>query len=197
MFGLAGTDHQRRDLMIALLWGTPLALAFGLLAALGTTFTTMVISALGAWFGGWVDGIIQRITEVNMVLPFLSILIMVGTFYSRSLWLMLGVTILLSIFGGTIKTYRAIFLQVKESPYIEAARAYGASNGRIIVQYLVPRIDPAADPGAGDPDPDLCVPGSLAGGAGAGRSRHAHLGQGDQRCPAERSPVSGSLLLDP
>jgi len=146
VYGLAGTDHQRRDLMIALLWGTPLALAFGLLAALGTTFTTMVISALGAWFGGWVDGIIQRITEVNMVLPFLSILIMVGTFYSRSLWLMLGVTILLSIFGGTIKTYRAIFLQVKESPYIEAARAYGASNGRIIVQYLVPRIVPLLIP---------------------------------------------------
>jgi peptide/nickel transport system permease protein len=81
-----------------------------------------------------------------MVLPFLSILIMVGTFYSRSLWLMLGVTILLSIFGGTIKTYRAIFLQVKESPYIEAARAYGASNGRIIVQYLVPRIIPLLIP---------------------------------------------------
>ena len=54
--GLGGTDHRRRDLMVALLWGTPVALAFGLLAALGTTITTMIISGVGTWFGGWVDG---------------------------------------------------------------------------------------------------------------------------------------------
>jgi peptide/nickel transport system permease protein len=140
--GWAGTDHRRRDLSIALLWGTPIALAFGLLAAVGTTVTTMIISAIGVWFGGWVDELIQRVTEVNLILPVLPILIMVGTFYSRSLWLILGVIILLSIFGGGIKTYRAIFLQVKESPYIEAAQAYGAGNFRIIFNYLIPRIIP-------------------------------------------------------
>jgi len=144
--GLAGTDHRRRDLMVALLWGTPIALAFGLLASLGTTVTTMVISAVGAWFGGWVDGLIQRVTEVNLILPFLPILIMIGTLYSRSIWLMLGVSILLSIFGGAIKGYRAVFLQIKEAPYIEAARSYGAGAGRIILVYLVPRIIPILIP---------------------------------------------------
>jgi peptide/nickel transport system permease protein len=147
LYGLGGTDHRRRDLMIALLWGTPIALAFGLLAAVGTQITTMAIAGAGTWFGGWVDGIIQRITEVNMILPFLPILIMVGTFYSKSLWLMLGVTILLSIFTGAIKNYRAIFLQVKESPYMEAAKAYGASDSRMIFTYLVPRIIPILIPG--------------------------------------------------
>jgi peptide/nickel transport system permease protein len=145
--GLAGTDHMRRDLMVALLWGAPIALAFGLLAALGTTVTTMIISAVGVWFGGWVDELIQRITEVNLVLPFLSILVMVGTFYSKSIWLMLSVTILLSIFTGAIKGYRAMFLQVKDSAYIEAARAYGASSPRIIFQYLIPRLVPLLIPG--------------------------------------------------
>jgi peptide/nickel transport system permease protein len=144
--GLAGTDHRRRDLMVALLWGTPIALAFGLLAALGTTITTMIIAAVGVWFGGWVDGVIQRITEVNLILPFLPILIMVGTLYSRSIWLMLGASILLTIFGGAIKGYRAIFLQIKESPYIEAARAYGAGDLRIIFFYLSPRIIPVLIP---------------------------------------------------
>jgi peptide/nickel transport system permease protein len=144
--GIAGTDDRRRDLSVALLWGTPLALAFGLMAALGTTVVTMVIAAIGVWFSGWVDELIQRITEVNLVLPFLPILIMIGTFYSRSIWLMLGATIALSIFGGAIKSYRAIFLQVKESPYIEAARAYGASSMRIILLYLVPRIIPLLIP---------------------------------------------------
>jgi peptide/nickel transport system permease protein len=144
--GIAGTDHLRRDLMVALLWGTPIALAFGLLAAVGTTITTLVIAAVSTWFGGWVDEVIQRITEVNLILPLLPILIMVGTFYSRSIWLMLGVIIILSIFGAGIKTYRAIFLQVKESPYIEAAQAYGAGDTRIVLRYLVPRIIPLLVP---------------------------------------------------
>lgn len=144
--GLAGTDHRRRDLTVALLWGTPIALAFGLLAALGTTISTMIIAAIGVWFGGWVDGIIQRITEVNLILPFLPILIMIGTLHSRSIWVMLGVVVLLNIFGGAIKSYRAIFMQVRQSPYIEAARAYGAGNIRIILVYLVPRIVPVLIP---------------------------------------------------
>lgn len=146
LFGLAGTDKYRRDLLLPLLYGTPIALAFGLLAALGTSLLTMIIAATGTWYGGWLDELIQRITEVNLVLPFLAILIMVGTFYSRSIWLMLGVTILLSIFSGQIKTYRAIFMQSKESSYIEAARAYGAPSSRIIFSYLIPRMIPLLIP---------------------------------------------------
>ncbi len=142
VFGWAGTDHLRRDLTLPLLWGTPIALIFGLVAALGTTILTMFISAIGTWYGGIVDGLIQRLTEINMVLPFMSILIMVGTFYSRSIWTILGTTIALSIFTGSIKSYRATFMQIKESTYIEAAKAYGAKDGRIIIRYLIPRIIP-------------------------------------------------------
>lgn len=147
VFGLAGTDQQRRDLMVPLLWGTPVALAFGLLAALGTSVLTMVIAAVGTWYGGWVDQLIQRITEVNIVLPFLSILIMIGTFYSRSIWVILSATILLSIFTGSIIAYRSTFMQVKESMYIEAAKAYGASGPRIVFLYLIPRMIPLLIPG--------------------------------------------------
>ena len=147
VYGLAGTDMSRRDLMVPLLWGAPIALAFGLLASLGTSVLTMIIAAAGAWYGGWVDELIQRVTEVNIILPFLNILIMVGTFYSRSIWTILTVTILLSIFTGAIKGYRAIFLQVKESTYIEAARAYGASSSRIVFLYMIPRMIPLLIPG--------------------------------------------------
>jgi peptide/nickel transport system permease protein len=144
--GLAGTDHQRRDLMVALLWGTPVALAFGLLAAVGTTITTLVIAAAGVWLGGWVDAVIQRLTEVNMILPLLPILVMVGTLYSTSIWLMLGVVILLGIFSAGIKTYRAMLLPIRTAPYIEAARAYGAGHARIILRYMIPRILPVLIP---------------------------------------------------
>ncbi len=147
VYGLAGTDQLRRDLMLPLLWGTPVALAFGLIASLGTSILTMVIAAIGAWYGSWIDELIQRITEINLVLPFLSILIMIGTFYSRSLWVILSATIALSIFTGAIKGYRSIFIQTKESMYIEAARAYGASDLRIIFLYLIPRMIPLLIPG--------------------------------------------------
>lgn len=146
LFGLAGTDQARRDLMVPLLWGAPIALAFGLFASLATLILTMIIAAVGTWYGGWVDELIQRITEINLVLPFLSILIMIATFFSRSIWTILGATVLLNIFTGSIKQYRAIFLQVKESMYIEAARAYGASSWRIIFQYLIPRMIPLLIP---------------------------------------------------
>lgn len=145
--GLAGTDHKRRDLMVALLWGAPMALAFGFIVAVGTSLTTLIIAAVGTWYGRFVDALIQRITEVNIILPTLPILIMIGTFYSRSIWIMMFVITALSIFGAGIKVYRAIFLQVKESPYIEAAQAYGASNLRMIVRYMVPRVIPVLVPG--------------------------------------------------
>ncbi len=144
--GWAGTDHRRRDLTIALLWGIPTALIFGLVAATGTILATLFISAIGTWYGGWLDEIINRVTEINIILPLLPILIMIGTCYSRSIWVILGVVIVFSIFTGDIKTYRAMFLQVKASAYIEAAQAYGASNLRVIFRYLIPRVIPLLIP---------------------------------------------------
>jgi peptide/nickel transport system permease protein len=144
--GWAGTDNLRRDIGLALLWGTPIALLFGLLAAVGTSMAELIIAGISTWFGGWVDMLIQRVTEINLVLPFLPILIMIGTFYSRSLFVILGCVIILGIFGPGIKTFRAVFMQVKESPYIEAARSYGASSGRIIFSYMIPRLIPMLIP---------------------------------------------------
>jgi peptide/nickel transport system permease protein len=146
VYGWAGTDLRRRDLAFPLLWGMPIALMFGLLAVIGTTVTTMVIAAVGTWFGGWVDALIQRLTEVNMILPLFPMLTMIAAFYGRNIWLILGATILMSVFGSAIKNYRAIFMQFKELPYIEAAQSYGAGNWRIIFHYLVPRILPILIP---------------------------------------------------
>jgi peptide/nickel transport system permease protein len=147
LHGLAGTDHRRRDITIALLWGTPVALAFGLVAAVGSSIATMFLGAASVWFGGWIDWLIRRINEVVMILPLLPILIMVGLFYSRSIWVMLSIVILLGIFGSGILSYRAMFLQVRESGYIDAARAYGAGSGRIIFRYMIPKIIPTLIPG--------------------------------------------------
>jgi len=146
VYGIAGTDNERRNLTIALLWGTPIALMFGLLAATGTTLFGFVLAAIAAWYGGWVDATIQRLTEVSMMIPFLPTILMVGWFFSKSIWVLLGFIVGFSILTGRLKSYRAMFLQLVHSEYIEAARAYGASNTRIIFRYMVPRVFPTVLP---------------------------------------------------
>ncbi len=140
--GLFGTDNRRRDLGVALLWGTPIALMFGVLAAVGAQVSTFILGAIGTWFGGKVDAIFNRLVELSMLLPLLPLLIVIGYVYSRSIWVMLGVVISLNVFSASMKVYRAMFLQAKESLYIEAAQAYGAGNWRIIFRYLMPRLAP-------------------------------------------------------
>jgi peptide/nickel transport system permease protein len=112
----------------------------------GTTLVTFVLSATGTWFGGKLDRAFQWVTQVNLIIPLLPVLIMIGYLYDRSIWTMLGLVIVLNIFGSTMLTYRAMFLQAKEAPYIEAAQAYGAGNSRIIFRYLMPRIAPTLLP---------------------------------------------------
>jgi peptide/nickel transport system permease protein len=146
VYGLAGTDHLRRDLIIALLWGTPIALAFGLIASITINFIQLFLATVSGYYGGKIDSFIQRITEVYMILPFLPILIMISTFYKFDIWILLVVVVALSIFGGGVKSTRALVMQIKEYPYIEAAKAYGASSKRIIFLYIIPKILPPVIP---------------------------------------------------
>lgn len=145
-YGWAGTDHRRRDIGVGLLWGLPIALGIGTLGAVITSLISMFIAAAGSWVGGWIDALIQRMTEVNMMLPILAIGVLLAVYFDVSMWTVLAIAVLLNAFGGTTRSFRAAFLQVKEAPYIEAALTYGASSFRIITQYMIPRIFSMAIP---------------------------------------------------
>ena len=144
--GIAGTDHLRRDLIVGILWGTPVALAFGITASLTISLLQLILATISGYYGGRVDGFIQRITEIYMILPFLPILVMIAAFYKLDIWILLLVIIILSVFGPGVKSNRALVMQIKEYPYIEAARAYGASNARIVFLYIIPKILPPIVP---------------------------------------------------
>lgn len=146
VYGAAGTDIYRRDLLVPLLWGMPFALLLGLFGALSTTIISMVFAATGVWFGGWVDNLVQRLIDINLVLPVLAIAIMAYAFLGVKIWVILIVYVFLNAFGSPTKNFRAAFLQIKESPYIEAATVYGASNFRIIFRYMVPHLIPVLLP---------------------------------------------------
>ncbi len=144
--GLAGTDDRRRDLSVALLWGAPVALVVGLLGAVGSTLISISIAAVGVWFGGWVDRTVQWFSELSMRQPLLPLAIMTYFLFSKRIWVILAVLVVVSSFGRALKTFRAVLLQVREQPYVEAAQSYGASNARTIVRYLIPRVVPVLVP---------------------------------------------------
>jgi peptide/nickel transport system permease protein len=146
VYGAAGTDSRRRDLMVPLLWGLPYALVIGVSGAVGTTLLSLVLAASGVWIGGWVDGLLQRLIEANIILPVIAIAIIFMAFYQLDMWTVMAIIIVLNAFGSPTKAFRAAFLQIKELPYIEAAQAYGAGNWRIISKYLIPRILPVMIP---------------------------------------------------
>ncbi len=141
-FGLAGTDDSRRDLMVGLLWGAPVALAFGTAAALLTVFAQVIFGALGAYYGGKWDEIIQRGTDFLIILPLLPVLILIGAFYKVTIFWVLFIVVGFSVLGGVTKVTRSIVLQVKEDLYVEAARSYGSSRGRTLLKYILPRTLP-------------------------------------------------------
>jgi len=137
---------MRRDLFVPLILGMPFALIIGLLGAIVTTIVAMFVAAAGVWYGGWADGAVQRITEVNMIFPILAIGVLFYAFFNVSLWVIIAAIILLNIFGSPTKAFRAAFIQIKQAPYMEAAQTYGASNWRLIWKYMVPRIIPVMIP---------------------------------------------------
>ncbi|MEM2584457.1 MAG: ABC transporter permease, partial [Thermoproteota archaeon] len=142
VYGLAGTDSRRRDLFVGIVWGAPVALAFGLTAAILTNFIQILLGTLSAWYGGIIDEIIQRITDVYMILPFLPILITISVIYKINIWTLLAVVVALSIFGAATKTARSMTLQVMSEQYIEATISYGASKRRILLLHILPRLLP-------------------------------------------------------
>ncbi|NMC85901.1 MAG: ABC transporter permease [Anaerolineaceae bacterium] len=144
--GWAGTDYLRRDLLIPLLWGLPLALFIGVFGALFTSLISLILAAASAWLGGWVDFVVQHATEANLILPVLAVGVLLYSYYNLSLWLIIGIIILANVLGSSTKVMRAAFLQEKQAGYVEAAKSYGASDWRIIRHYLVPRIMPVIIP---------------------------------------------------
>ncbi len=146
VYGPVGTDYARRDLLVPLFWGMPFALFIGLLGTLITTLVAMLLPAIGVWYGGWIDVLIQRLSEINMVLPGLAIAVLANVLFNWNIWIILGIVVVINSFGSPLKIIRSALLQAKEAPYIESARSYGAGNFRIITHYLLPRIMPVLIP---------------------------------------------------
>ena len=141
--GVLGTDNSRRDIWSGVVAGVKWALLIGLLTAVVAVSIGVIYGVMSAYWGGWVDSLLQRIFEIFVSIPLLPLLIVLSAIFKPSLWTLI---IMMSGFFwvGPVKTVRSIGLQIKEETYIEASRAFGASSLRIIFKHIVPLLVPYA-----------------------------------------------------
>lgn len=132
-----GLDSSGRDVLARMLYGCRTSLTFGLLLTLGAMATGTLIGALQGYLGGWVDLLGQRAIEIWEALPFLYVLILLGSVYGRGFGLLLVAYGLFNWVG--ISYYmRAEMLRLRRLPYVEAARCLGLSPARIMTRHLLP-----------------------------------------------------------
>ena len=136
-----GTTNQGMDVFSQLLWGARVALAVGLLSALGSVLLGTLIGLASGYFGGWVDEVLMRMTDVAYGVPFLPFAMVVTSIAKPSLTLVI-LLVIFFLWRTTARVIRAQVLSLKTRPFVWAARAAGAGHGKILFLHIAPNVLP-------------------------------------------------------
>jgi peptide/nickel transport system permease protein len=134
-----GTDDFGRDILSRIIYGARISMLIGLGAVGISTFLATVIGVISGFYGGRVDAILQRCIDTLMAFPGLVVLLTIMAMLGQGLG---NVILALGIGGmaGNARIIRSAVLAIKENQYIEAARATGCRDWRIILRYILPNI---------------------------------------------------------
>jgi peptide/nickel transport system permease protein len=143
---IMGTDELGRDVFTRILYGGRISLAMGVLAMALAVSVGALVGAAAGFYGGWVDGVLMRVTDVFLAFPQLFVLILVTTVLRQLnlAWLRAGdwqpiaAVIGLLSWMNVARLVRAEYLSIKEKEFVEAARGIGARNARIIFRHILP-----------------------------------------------------------
>jgi peptide/nickel transport system permease protein len=138
---LLGTDYLGRDILAGILVGGRATVLVGLAAACITVSIGVTIGALAGYFGGWVDTVLSRLTELFQVLPGLLFAMVLVTLFEPSLGVVIMAIGLVS-WTGTSRLARAEFLRLRHLEYVSAARAMGARHLRLMLREILPNALP-------------------------------------------------------
>jgi peptide/nickel transport system permease protein len=136
-----GTDNLGRDVGVRILHGAQLSVIIGFCGAGLATLISIVLGICSGYFGGRVDGIIQRFVDAWMSFPDLVILIVVVSVVGPGMVQIIVVLGLLNGIGGS-RIIRGAVLSIRENMYIHAARSMGAGVGRVLLRHILPNILP-------------------------------------------------------
>ncbi len=134
---IMGTDNIGRDVLSRLAYGGQISLSVGLLCTLLVAMIGTIIGSIAGFFGGFVDTLLMRIVDLVLSLPFLPMLLALSIVLGPGYW---TIVIILTAFGwpGTSRLVRGSVLSLRNLDFVEATRALGASNTRIITRHLLP-----------------------------------------------------------
>jgi peptide/nickel transport system permease protein len=136
-----GTDDMGRDVLGALIAGSRISLLVGIMATLLSMLLGASVGIVSGYFGGVIDAILMRITDIFLVLPWLPLVLVLAAILGANLWniiLVIGLT----SWAGTARVVRAQTLSVKERTYIERAKSLGSSNYHIMMKHILPNVFP-------------------------------------------------------
>jgi peptide/nickel transport system permease protein len=134
---ICGTAEGGYDIFYGLIWGTRTAFKIGIITVLIAAFIGIFIGSISAYFGGWIDEILMRITDIFLSFPFLVAAMVLTTVLGRGID---KVMIALIVFGwmGYARVIRGSILSAKEETYVMAAKALGVKDGKVIWKHLLP-----------------------------------------------------------
>jgi peptide/nickel transport system permease protein len=137
---LLGTDKAGRDILSRLLFGTRISLAIGFISVLISLFVGVTLGACAGFFGGFIDNIIQWLMTVVWSIPGIMLVIAISlALQSKGIWVAF-VAVGLTMWVEVARVVRGEILTIKEKLYVEAAKALGIRNGRIIFVHILPNI---------------------------------------------------------
>jgi len=132
-----GTDLLGSDQFVRVMDGGRISLTVGLTVAFSAGLIGAVVGGMAGYYGGWLDNLLMRVTDLFLSIPFLVVLILASKLLGGSVF---DVVLLLSLifWMPDARIVRGVFLSLKEKEFVEAARASGASNKRIIFYHIMP-----------------------------------------------------------